>query len=97
MATRTDMLTASVLKAVGGKEAFDARYRQYESSLAFVRTKRKKLLETYEDSWVAVYEAKVVAHDEQYQSLAKKIRAQGIPTGDAVIEYFTKRSMIAQF
>jgi hypothetical protein len=91
------MLTASVLMAVGGKEAFYAKYRQYESSVAFVRTKRRQLLEAYEDSWVAVYGAKVVAHDKRYQTVAKNIRAQGIPIENVVIEYLSKQPMIALF
>ncbi len=96
MATKGSFLEKA-LKAAGGRQEFDRKFQQYTQSVAFIDKHRDELLKKYDENWVAVYDAKVVAHGKKYQDLAKEINKERLPIGDVVIKFLTSRKMLTLF
>ena len=90
-------LLARTLNAVGGREAFDRKFRQYEGSVSFIDKNEEELLEKYDENWVAVYNAKVVAHGKKYEEIEREIQQKGIPLEETVIKFLTSRKMLTLF
>ena len=85
------------LRAAGGREAFDRKFRQYGESVSFIDKNEDKLLKKYDENWVAVYNAKVVAHGKKYQEVEREIRRKGLPLEEIVIKFLTSREMLTLF
>jgi len=90
-------LLERALDAAGGKKAFDRKFRQYGESVAFIDKNREELLKKYDENWVAVYEATVVAHSKKYEDLEEELRKQGLPVEEVVIKFLTSRKMLTLF
>jgi len=90
-------LLDKALNAAGGREAFDRKFRQYEESVSFIDRNREELLKKYDDKWVVVYNAKVVADGEKYEDVARKIHREGLPIEEVVIKFLTSRKMLTLF
>lgn len=96
MATSGRLLDRA-LKAAGGREAFDRKFRQFKESNAFFEANREKLLKKYDGNWVAIYNAALVAHGKEYDDVATKIRQEGLPIEDVVIKFLTSAEMLTLF
>lgn len=90
-------LLERALDAAGGKEAFDRKFRQYGESVAFIDKNRESLLKRYAEEWIAVREAKVVAHNKKYSEVEKKIQQEELPLEEVVIKFLTSRKMLTLF
>ncbi|MBA7518495.1 hypothetical protein ES705_10565 [subsurface metagenome] len=90
-------LLDKALHAVGGKDEFDRKFRQYGESVSFIDKNAEQLLKQFDESWLAVYNSKIVAHDKKYENIEKEIIQKGLPLDEVVIKYLTNRKMLTLF
>ncbi|MBA7706181.1 hypothetical protein ES703_115030 [subsurface metagenome] len=96
MSTRS-VLLEKALESIGGREEFERKSRQYSESVQYIDTARRKLLEEYDDNWVAVYNSKVVAYGKRYPNVVKAIERKELPIGEVVLKFLSSRKVITLF
>jgi len=95
--TTSGRLLDKALHAIGGREAFDRQFRQYQESIAFIDKNREELVKEYDGKWIAVYNSKVIAHGKSYRTVANKIQEEGLPIEEVVIKFLTSRKVLTLF
>ena len=95
--TTTGRLLDMAIHSAGGREEFDRKFCQYKESTSFIEKNRAELLKKYDNKWVVVYDAQVVANGKKYDSVLKKINKAGLPPEEVVIKFLTSRRMLTLF
>lgn len=90
-------LLEKALESVGGPEGYERLRKQFREDLAFINDNRDKLLEDYGESWIAVYESKIIAHGKGYNKVLSFIEGKDMPVGQIPIRYLTKRKVFALY
>jgi len=93
----TPKLLEKALKAAGGLEEFKQKRDQFSRELVFINENTDKLLEDYGDSWVAVYDCKIVAHSKHYNNILSQIQKKGLPVEQVVTRFLSSREVIALY
>jgi len=93
----TPKLLEKALKAAGGLEEFKRKRDQFSHDLAYFDKNREKLLEIYDENWIAVYESEVVAHSKRYNDMLAQIEKKGLPEEQLVIKYLSSREVITLY
>ena len=94
MATK---LLEKALKSVGGVEESRRKREDFRRDLAFIEENRKKLLKDHDESWVAVYNAEVVAHGKDYYDVLSQLERSGMPVDQIPIRYLSKHKVFALY
>ncbi len=90
-------LLEKALKSVGGAEESRRKREEFRRDLAFIEENRTELLEDYNESWVAVYNSKVVAHGKDYDNVLSQLEKRGMPVDQIPIRYLSKRKVFALY
>lgn len=93
----TTKLLEKALKSAGGLEEFKRKRDQFGRDLAFINENIDKLLEDYGDSWVAVYDRKIIAHSKHYNNTLSQIQGRGLPVEQVVTRFLSGREVIALY
>ena len=93
----TAQLLKAALKSVGGLDELKRRREQFSRDLAFIGENRDKLLEDYNEKWVAVYESKVIAHGKDYNNVLSQLKRNNMPVGQIPIRYLSKVKVFALY
>lgn len=94
MATK---LLEKALESVGGRGEFRRKREEFRRDLAFIEENRKKLLKSYNESWVAVYNSEVVAHGKDYNNVLAQLERSGMPVDQIPIRYLSKHKVFALY
>jgi len=94
MATK---LLEKALESVGGLEEYKRKRQQFSRDLTFIEENREKLLEDYNESWVAVYESKIVAHGKDYNKVLSQLEGDKMPVDQIPIRYLSRRKISALY
>ena len=95
--TMTKRELDNTIKSFGGKKVFSRKLNEYKDDLAFIRNHREELLNEYDDSWIAVCKAKIIASDKNYQQLTKKINTLGLSPKNLVIKRISSKKVVTLF
>lgn len=90
-------LLERALKSVGGVEESRRQREEFRQDLAFIEENREKLLEDYNESWVAVYKSKVVAYGKNYNNVLSQLKRNDMPVGQIPIRYLSKHKVFALY
>ena len=90
-------LFAKALNSVGGREEFERKSRQYSESVHFIDENRNKLLESYDENWIAVYISKVVAHNKNYYDIVESVKQKKLPIEEVVVKHLSSRRVMTLF
>lgn len=90
-------LLDKALKSVGGAEESRRKREEFRRDLAFIEENREKLLEDYNERWVAVYKSKVVAHGRSYNNVLSQLERGDMPVGQIPIRYLSKHKVFALY
>lgn len=93
----TPKILEKVLKSAGGLEEFKQKRDQFSHDLAYFDKNQGKLLEIYNENWVAVYKSEVVAHSKRYNDILAQIEKRGLPEEQLVIKFISSREVIALY
>lgn len=93
----TPKLLDEALKSAGGLEEFKRKRDQFSRDLAFIDENRDKLLEDYEENWVAVYESKIVAHGKHYNNVLSQLERSDLLEEQVVIKFLSSREGITLY
>lgn len=80
-----------VLKILGGAELLRRQAKQFAKDGEFVRRHFHELAKQYRDRWIAVYEGKLVAADDELEGLVSKLRLARLPLSQVVVEHMTQK------
>jgi hypothetical protein len=58
----------------------------FERSMEFFFSERERLLDAYENQWVAVFDGRVVANGRSLDSVLKMLKKMGVPPEEAFIQ-----------
>lgn len=70
---------------------------QFGSDLAYFESNQDKLLLEYNESWVAIFNCELVAHDKSFTSLIRKLSRIGLSDDQVVIKYISNKEVIALY
>ncbi len=89
MAVRTKRIKEDV-------ETIANDFRCFRKSGLLLSSHHKRMIESYPEQWVAIYDGKVKAHETEYDALLSQIDSKGIPRRLTIVRYITRkrRSMI---
>ncbi len=87
----------SALASIGGKEELQRQFRQYSQSVDYIDRDRRRLLEDYDNHWVAVYNSKIVAHGKKYEDVVKIIERKRLPIGQVALKFLSSRRRITLY
>lgn len=90
-------LLDKALKSVGGLEEFKRRGDQFRQDLAFIDENREKLLEQYNETWVAAHKCKIVAHGKDYNKVLSRLQMDKLPVDHIPIRYLSKQKVFALY
>lgn len=90
-------LLRKAVESAGGEEAFHRKFRQYEESLSFIEQNKDELLKQFDNNWVAVYRAQVVAHGKNYRNLERKLKEKRLPIEEVVIKFLSSRKILTLY
>lgn len=93
----TTKLLEEALKSVGGLEEFKRKREQFSRDLAFIDENREKLLEDYNDKWVAVYKSEIVANGKDYNNVLSHLERNNMPVEQIPIRYLSKHKVFALY
>lgn len=93
----TDTLLEKALKSVGGLDEFKRKREQFSRDLAFIDENRDKLLENYNENWVAIYNSEVVAHGKDYNNVLSQLEKKGMPVGQIPIKFLSTHKVFALY
>jgi len=69
------------------------QYRAFVSNFTYFHENYDDMKETYPDSFVAIYEKKVVDHDEDIEALFKRLKEKYDDLSTFVIEYVSTQKV----
>ena len=87
MATK---LLQKALESVGGLEKYKEIRRQFSEDLAFIDDNGEKLLEDYDETWIAVYKSQIIARGKNYNNVLSQVEKQDLPVGQVPIRYLSR-------
>jgi len=90
-------LLEKALKSVGGVEEFRRKREEFRRDLAFIEENKETLLKDYNESWVAVYNSKVVAHGKDYGNVLSELERKGMPVDQIPIRYLSEHKVFALY
>jgi len=90
-------LLEKALKSVGGLDEFKRKRDQFSRDLAFINENRDRLVEDYNETWVAVYESKIVAYGKNYNKIISQLLENSLPTEQIPIRYLSKSKVSALY
>jgi hypothetical protein len=90
-------LLEKALKSVGGVEEFRRKREEFRRDLAFIEENKETLLKDYNESWVAVYNSKVVAHGKDYDNVLSELERKGMPVDQIPIRYLSEHKVFALY
>ena len=76
---------------LGGAELLRRQAKQFAKDGEFVRHHFHELAKQHLDRWIAVYEGKLVAADDELEGLVSKLRLAGLPLSQVVVEHMTQK------
>ena len=62
---------------------------RFNEDMAYFDAHRQEILDQYPERWVAIYDSRVVGTAKNLPRLMAQLERQGIPTGQAFVEYVT--------
>ena len=85
-----------ITKRIGKPEEIDRDLQSFRKSAMLLSSSHPRLVDSYENQWVAVYEGDTVAHGDTLKEVLEKIDKKGIPRGHVVVRYIDRapRTMI---
>ncbi len=72
-------------------ETISNGFRCFRKSSLLFSSHHKRMINLYPEEWVAVYNGKVEAHDQNYDNVLSQIDKKGIPRQLILIRYITKQ------
>lgn len=90
-------LLEKALKSAGGLGEFKRRKDQFGRDLAYVDTNRDKLLEIYNEKWIAVYQSELISHGKNYHNVLAEVKRKGLPEEQVVIKFLSSREVITLY
>ena len=94
MATK---LLQKALKSVGGLEKYKEIRRQFSEDLAFIDDNRDKLIEEYNETWIAVYKSQIIAYGKDYKNVLSRVEKQNLPAGQVPIRYLSTHKVFTLY
>ena len=64
--------------------------RNFEQNAKVFSSDAPRMIDRYENRWVAVYRSEVAASDRTFSGLRRKIERKGIPLSETVIRHIDK-------
>ena len=83
-----------VLSLIGDPKQVARDLQRFRKNTRTVESTHPKLVDTYPDKWVAVYEGKVRAHSTTFSSLMVAMERQGLPRKDVIVRYIDREERI---
>lgn len=93
----TTKLMQKALESVGGLEKYREIRKQFSEDLAFIDDNRDKLLEDYNEYWLAVYKSQIIAHGKNYNNVLSQVEKRDLPVGQVPIRYLSKRKVFTLY
>ena len=93
----TGILQEKAIKSAGGIEELKRKNERYNVNVRFVEQQRDKLLEKFDEKWIAVYDGTVVASSSKLSDLMASIAKKGIPQGAVFVEYLTSKDILTLY
>lgn len=93
----TSRLLEQALASAGGLKEFKRKRKQFRQDLTFIEKNRKKLLENYDEKWVAVYKSQIVSHGKNYNSILSYLEKNNMPVGQIPIRYLSRHKVFALY
>lgn len=93
----TSSLLNKALQSAGGHEEFKRKMAQFSEDLAFIEKNRGKLLELYDENWIAVCKSEIVTHSKNYDDVLMQIEQKGLPKEQVVIKFLSSRKVVTLF
>jgi len=90
-------LLEKVIESAGGLEEFKRKREQFRQDLAFIEENKEKLLEDYDENWIAAYKSKIVAHGKDYNSVLSYLQKNNMPIDQIPIRYISKHKVFALY
>jgi hypothetical protein len=93
----TTELLEKAIESVGGAEEFRRKREEFRRDLIFIEENIEKLVEDYNEKWVAVYNSEVVAHGRNYRNILFQLEKRGMPIDQIPIRYLSRRKVFALY
>jgi hypothetical protein len=81
---------ADIIKLIGDPARLDAELPEFSRDTRVLSSKRAKLVETYAQRWVAIYQGEVKADDDDLNHLLEKADKLGLPRDKVVMRYIDR-------
>jgi ABC-type thiamine transport system ATPase subunit len=66
-------------------------FRCFRKSGLLLSSHRKRMINQYPEQWIAVYDGKVAAHGDNYDSVLAEVDSKRIPRSLTLVRYITKK------
>lgn len=93
----TNTLQEKAIRSAGGIEELKRKNERYNVNVRFVEQQGDKLLEKFDEKWIAVYDGTVVASSSKLPNLMASIAKKGIPQGEVFVEYLTSKDILTLY
>jgi len=93
----TSTLQEKAIRSAGGIEELKRKSERYNGNVRFVEQQRDKLLEKFDEKWIAVYDSTVVASSSKLPNLMASIAKKGILQDEVFVEYLTSEDILTLY
>ena len=95
--TSGNTLLQQAVRSIGGEKEFQRKTQLYNTSLRYVEANKDELLKKYAERWIAVYDARIVAHNKSLKALMQQVDKDALDVKEALIEYVSNKKQITLF
>ena len=80
-----------IIERIGNPEDIDRDLQSFRKSAMLLSSKHPRLIDTYENQWVAVYEGNPVASGATLPLVLEKVDKKGIPRENVIVRYIDRK------
>jgi ABC-type multidrug transport system ATPase subunit len=70
----------------------DQKLAEFSKSAALLSSENPRLIDQYDDTWVAVHKGRIAASGETFETLTNKLEEIGIPASETIVRHIDRES-----